>query len=365
MKFDYLIVGCGLFGATFARKALEAGQSVLMIDKRRHIAGNCYTEEKLGIQVHKYGPHQFHTRSRMIWDFVNRFAEFNHYRAHIKANYQGRIYSMPPNMNMFHQLWGVTTPAEARARIEEVRVPCESPRNVKEFILDAVGPQIYEMFYEGYSRKQWGRDPSEIPMFVAKRLPIRFTWIDRWFEDAYEGIPIGGYTRMIENMLDGATVRLNTDFNALKPDLETIARKTLYTGKIDELLEYRYGDLEYRTLRFEEEEHAGDYQGNAIINHTSADVPFTRVVEHQHFEFKQLERTIITREYSLNGGRSDIPYYPVETAENRERYNRYKQDLASLPHIIGGGRLFEYRYYDMDQCIGSALTLAKKEFGGE
>jgi UDP-galactopyranose mutase len=362
--FDYLIVGCGLFGATFARRALDVGKSVLILDKRRHIGGNCYTEEQHGIQVHKYGPHQFHTQSKAVWDFVNRFAKFNHHRLHTRANRDGRIYSMPPSMILFQQLWGVTTPAEARAKIESVRIPCEKPRNFKEFILDALGPQIYEMFYEGYSRKQWGRDPSEIPMFVARRLPIRFTWNDRYFEDPYEGIPIGGYTRMIENMIDGACVELNTDFGDLpKGDLHMIASKTVYTGKIDALFDYCYGDLEYRSLRFEEEVHCGDFQGNAVMNFTSADIPYTRIVEHKHFEFNHSETTVITKEYPAACGRNDVPFYPVETVENRERFAKYKQDLARLPNIIGGGRLFEYRYYNMDQCIASAMTLAKNELG--
>ncbi len=362
--YDYLIVGCGLFGATFARSALDAGKRVLIIDRRRHIGGNCYTEERHGIQVHKYGPHQFHTQSKVVWDFVNRFATFNHHRLHTRANRDGRVYSMPPSMILFHQLWGVMTPAEARAKIESVRIPCEKPRNFKEFILDAVGPQIYEMFYEGYSRKQWGRDPSEIPMFVARRLPIRFTWNDRYFDDPYEGIPIGGYTRMVENMIDGATVHLDADFIDLKKsELPRIARKTVYTGKIDALFDYRYGDLEYRSLRFEEEVHRGDFQGNAVMNYTSQDVPYTRIVEHKHFEFSNSDTTIITREYPAACGRKDVPFYPVETSENRERFSKYKQELANLPNIIGGGRLFEYRYYNMDQCIASALTLAKKELG--
>lgn len=358
--YDYLIVGCGLWGATFARKMLEAGKTVLMLDKRSHIAGNCYSEEQHGIQVHKYGPHQFHTKSKKIWDFVNQFSEFNHYRAHIKAKYDGRIYSMPPNMMLYHQLWDVLTPKEARAMIETQRVPCENPQNFKEYVLDAVGQEIYDKFFYGYTLKQWGRDPAEIKRYVAKRLPISFTWTDRWFTDQYEGIPIGGYTKMIGNMLDGATVELNVDFMENYRELCRRAHKIVYTGKIDEFFKYRFGELEYRTLRFEEEVHDGDYQGNAIINYTSAKVPYTRIVEHKHFEFKDTPKTVITKEYSMAADRKDVPYYPVENDETRALLKRY-QDLAKEKGILGGGRLFEYRYYDMDMTVASALTAAEKE----
>jgi UDP-galactopyranose mutase len=365
--YDYLIVGCGLWGATFARQMLDAGKTVLMVDKRGHIAGNCYTEKwgpKGDIHVHKYGPHQFHTRSKKIWDYVNRFAEFNHYRAHIKARFGEKLYSMPPNMMLYHQLWGVTTPAEAREVIDCQRVPCDSPQNVRDYILDALGWKIYEMFYEGYSTKQWGRDPSEIPKSVGRRLPISFTWTDRWFTDEHEGIPKLGYTHMIENMIDGADVELNVDFMDNHRDLCRRAHRTVYTGKIDEFFNYRFGELEYRSLRFEEEVHDGDFQGNSIINYTSKDVPWTRIVEHKHFTFAQSDKTIITREFPQACSRNDVPYYPVENDETRALLKRY-QDLAKEERVVIGGRLGSFRYFDMDQTIGEALATADREIKGQ
>lgn len=368
-QYDYVIVGAGLYGATFQRIVGESGKKVLMIDRRDHIAGNCYSEEVSGIQVHKYGPHQFHTRSRRIWDFVNQFAEFNHYRAHIKANLDNKLYSIPPNMMMFHQLWGVNSPQEARNVIDSTRIPCERPENLRDYILDAVGEEVYEKFYRGYSLKQWGVDPSEIPVSVGRRLPIRFTWNDRWFEDEYEGIPKEGYTKMVENMIcDTTEVQLGVDFFSERKSLERMAGKIVYTGKIDELMGYRYGHLEYRSLRFEEEIVEGDFQGNAIINYTSPDVPYTRITEHKHFAFKESPISVITREYPVDykpcGGMT--PYYPIENRKNRCLHEKYEAEVREeLPNYIGGGRLFKYKYINMDQCIGMAIAAAGRELTGE
>jgi UDP-galactopyranose mutase len=361
--YDLLIVGCGLFGATFARKALDAGKTVLIIDQRKHIGGNCYTEEKHGILVHKYGPHQFHTRDRGIWDFVTKYAEFNHYRAHIVADAGDGLYSMPPNMRLFNQLWGVKTPAEAKQKVESVRISCDRPRNVKDFILDALGPEVYEKFYEGYSTKQWGVDPSEIPISVGKRLPIRFNWTDRWFEDEYEGIPKKGYTHLIENLIDGADVVLNTNFK----DIDFLSnpqcvKKVVYTGKIDELFDYQFGELEYRTLRFEEEVHDGDYQGNAIINYTSKETPWTRIVEHKHFAFQKSDKTVITKEFSSAATRNDVPYYPVDNEKNRLIYARYAEKAKETNFLLGG-RLASFKYMDMDTTVGQALKMAETVTG--
>jgi UDP-galactopyranose mutase len=364
--YDLLLVGCGLFNASFARCAMDMGRRVLIIDRRNHIGGNCYDESVHGINVHKYGPHQFHTKSRAVWDFVNRFAKFNHYRAHIKANYRGRVFSMPPNMMLYHQLWGVTTPDEAQAKIEESRIPCTHPKNLKEMICDAVGEQIYDCFYFGYSSKMWGVDPSEIPVSVGKRLPIRFTWHDRWFDDEFEGIPKGGYTKMIANMIDGASVMLNIDYLEDRASLDKLAHKVVFTGRIDELFENKFGDLEYRSLRFEQDILSGDYQGNAIINFTDRAVPYTRITEHKHFEFTKSDRTVITKEYPQayvpNTGTE--PYYPIDNEMNRALYERYFDEWReTCPNMLGGGRLFSFKYYDMDQVVASAMALARREVG--
>lgn len=360
--FDYLIVGCGLFGVSFARTVTDAGKSCLIVDKRDHIAGNCHTKSLEGIRVHAYGPHQFHTKSKRIWDFVNRFAEFNHYRAHIKANHGGKMYSMPPNMRLFNRLWGVTTPDEAKKKIESVRVPFAHPANFKEWVLDQVGEDIYEKFYKGYTTKQWGRDPSEIPVSTARRLPIRFTWNDRWFDDQYEGIPIGGYTAMVERMLLDIPFQLEVDYFEHKRELDRVAKKIVYTGKVDELFDYRFGELGYRSIRFEEEVHdTEDLQGNSIINYTDASVPYTRIVEHKHFEFLRSDKTVITKEYPEDYSRGKIPYYPIGDAANREMYRKYWEELARHPHLICGGRLGEYKYYNMDQVIASAIKKAETE----
>lgn len=358
--YDYLLVGCGLFNATFCRCAIDAGRRVLMIDKRSHIGGNCYDETVEGINVHKYGPHQFHTKSPEIWEFVNQFAEFNHYRAHIKANYGERIYSMPPNMMLYHQLWGVNTPEEARKHIEAVRVPCKNSRNLKDMVCNAVGEEIYLKFYYGYSKKQWGVDPAEIPVSVGRRLPIRFTWTDRWFDDQYEGIPKGGYTQMIGNMIEGATIILNVDFFQDKGMLTRMAKKVVYSGKIDEYFEYCFGDLEYRSLRFEQSVVDGDFQGNAIVNYTSEKQPYTRITEHKHFDFTKSKKSVITKEFSEAGDRDKVPFYPVRNAKNDDIYQQYSK-LATTTDVVFGGRLGSFCYYDMDQTIAQGLAMARQE----
>lgn len=364
MIYDYLVVGAGLYGATFAREMLDSGKKVLIIDKRNHSAGNCYTEQKHGIHVHKFGPHQAKAKSKKAWDFFNRFAEFNHYRAHIKASYDNKLYSMPPNMNLFNQLWGVVTPSEAEKILEETRIPCRNPQNLRDFVLDAVGTEVYEKFYYGYSKKQWGKCPSLIPVTVGKRLPIRLVYNDRYFDCEYEGIPIGGYTKMIENMFDGADLELNVDYTENRQDLNKRAKKVLYTGKIDEFFDYCYGDLEYRSLRFEEQVLKGDYQGNSIINYTKEDVPYTRIVEHKHFEFKKTDVTIITKEFPANCSRKDVPYYPVKDAENLGLFKKYKEKTRDLPNMLFGGRLADFSYYDMDMTVLAAMTIAKRELNG-
>jgi UDP-galactopyranose mutase len=363
--YDFLLVGCGIFNATFARCAMDLGKRVLMVDRRDHIGGNCYDSSIEGINVHKYGPHQFHTKSAAVWRFVNRFAEFNHYRAHIKASYRGRIYSMPPNMMLYHQLWGVMTPEEAQAKIEESRIPSPFPKNLKEMVCDAVGEEIYRSFYFGYSKKMWGVDPGEIPVSVGKRLPIRFTWIDRWFDDEFEGIPKGGYTKMIGNMIDGATVELSADYLKDKAILDKLAHKVVFTGQIDEYFNFKFGDLGYRSLRFEQEIQDGDFQGNAIINYTDEAVPFTRITEHKHFEFVKSNKTVLTREYPQAYARDagTVPYYPIDNETNRAVYQKYLEEWNKLPNVLGGGRLHSFKYYDMDQVIASALALARRELG--
>lgn len=360
--YDYLIVGAGLWGATFARAMLDAGRSVLVIDRRPQVAGNCYTHEVAGVNVHRYGPHIFHTRSRRIWDYVNRFASFNHFRLHGRARVADRIYSMPPGMALFHQLWGVTTPAEAREVLDGVRIACDHPGSLRELVLDAVGEQVYRTFFEGYSRKQWGRDPAEIPAATGRRLPIRLTWSDRWFDDEFEGIPIGGYTPMVERMLAGATVELGVNFLADRRALSRRARRCVYTGRVDAFFGYALGELEYRSLRFEDQVVDGDYQGTAIVTYPEASVPWTRITEHKHFEFSRAPRTVITREYPRACGRGDEPFYPVETPANRGLLARYRL-LAQESGVIFGGRLGEHRYYDMDQAIASALKTAGRELG--
>lgn len=362
MRHDYLVVGGGMFGAVFARLVAEHGCLVRVIEKRSHIGGNCYTEQREGIHVHCYGPHIFHTSNHAVWNFVNRFAQFNHFRLRTPVNFRGRLYSFPINLMTLHQLWGVTTPEEAERRLAKERVPCESPRNLEEWILAQVGREIYEIFIHGYTSKQWGRDPSELPAAIIRRLPIRLTYNDRYFDDCYEGIPIGGYTRLFENMLDHENIRVETgvDYFEHQKYLQERAERVVYTGKIDEFFNYRFGRLEYRSLRFEHQTLDGDYQGSAIVNHTAADVPHTRITEHKHFALMNSPRTVITREYPDAYDETKIPYYPVRDEKNTRLYERY-QELARETGIIFGGRLGTYLYYDMHQVIAQAIHMAEQE----
>ena len=362
--YDYLTVGCGMFGAVFARAAADAGRRVLVIDKRPHIAGNCYSESVDGIEVHRYGPHIFHTDNLQVWAFVNRFTRFNEYRHRGAVDFRGRRFSFPLNLTTLTQLWGVSTREEAEARLAEVRVPHDNPRNLRDWIVSQVGQEVYEIFVRGYTTKQWGRDPAELPAAIIRRLPIRTTVNDRYFDDRFEGIPIGGYTRMFGNMLDhpAIDVRLSVDYLADRHTLEGLAEKTVYTGKIDELFGYRHGDLEYRSLRFETERLEGDFQGTSIVNYTAAEVPYTRIAEHKHFELKTCRQTVITREYPDDYDRSKTPYYPIRDAANAALFERYQAD-ASASGILLGGRLATYQYFDMHQVVAQALAMARRECG--
>lgn len=363
MAFDYVIVGCGLFGAVFARCVAEAGRSVLIVDRRNHIGGNCFTREIEGINVHEYGPHIFHTSNARVWNFVNRFAQFHRYTHRTAVNFRGKLYSFPINLMTCHQLWGVTSPQEAQARIDKERIPCESPRNCEEWMLSQVGRELYETFIQGYTAKQWNRDPKDLPASIVRRIPIRLTYNDRYFDDTYEGIPIGGYTRLFENLLDHRLIEMETgvDYFAHASELQSTGTKLVFTGKIDEFYDYRFGRLEYRSLRFEQEIVNGDFQGNAIINYTDRNVPYTRITEHKHFEGKgSLPRSVITREYPQDYKEGSIPYYPIRDEANTALYERYRS-LNRDKNVIFGGRLATYQYYDMHQVIAQALTNAEQE----
>ena len=356
MKYDYLIVGAGIFGATFARLARDSGRSCLVIDKRTHIGGNCYTENIEGINVHKYGAHIFHTNNQSVWNFINRFAEFNNYIHYLKANYKGKLYSLPFNMNTFYEMWGITTPFEAKQIIERQRFK-GTPTNLEEQALSIVGKDIYETLIKGYTQKQWGKHPKELPSFIIKRLPLRFTFDNNYFNDKYQGIPIGGYTQMIEKMLNGIEVKLNTDYFSNRTYFNSIANQIVYTGCIDEFFDYEFGKLNYRSLRFESEILDTDnYQGNAVMNYTDIQVPYTRIIEYKHFEKAFTENTIITKEYSLEYKEGMIPYYPINDEHNQTIYNQYKEKSKLLNNIIFGGRLAEYKYMDMDTAIKSAMN---------
>ena len=363
MQYDYLIVGAGLFGSVFAHEAAAAGKRCLVIDKRSHIAGNIYTEDVEGIAVHRYGAHIFHTNNKEVWDYVNRFATFNRYTNSPVANYKGELYNLPFNMNTFTKMWGVITPAEAEAKIAEQRAAhyTAEPKNLEEQAINLVGTDIYEKLIKGYTEKQWGRDCTELPAFIIRRLPLRFIYDNNYFNDRYQGVPEGGYTAMVEKLLDGVEVRLNTDYFEFIRENPEIAEATLYTGMIDAFFGYRLGVLEYRSVRFETEVLDTDnYQGNAVVNYTERAVPYTRVIEHKHFEFGRQEKTVISREYSSEWTRGGDPYYPVNNARNMDLYARYKALADETPSVIFGGRLGEYKYYDMDKVILSALELTEK-----
>lgn len=358
-QYDYLIVGAGLCGAVFARELTKAGKICLVIDKRDHIAGNIYTHEMEGIQVHQYGAHIFHTNNKEVWDYLNQYAVFNRYTNSPIANYKGEIYNMPFNMNTFNKMWGVITPAEAAAKIEEQRKAnyTENPRNLEEQAINLVGVDIYEKLIKGYTEKQWGRPCTELPAFIIKRLPVRLTYDNNYFNALYQGIPVGGYTAMVAKMLEGVEVRLGQDYLADKASWDTLADKVVYTGPIDAYFAYKLGVLEYRSVRFETEVlNETNYQGNAVVNYTDAETPYTRVIEHKHFEFGTQEKTVISREYSAEWKLGDEPYYPVNDEKNGALYAKYKELAAGEENVIFGGRLGEYQYYDMDKVVEVALA---------
>lgn len=360
MYYDYLIVGAGLFGSIFARELTDKGHSCLVLDKRKHIGGNCYTENIEGINVHKYGPHIFHTSNKEVWDYVNRFAEFNHYTHRPKVTYQDKIYSFPINLMTLYQVYGVTTPEQARQKLDEVRLDKPTGKlNLEEWILSQVGPEIYEIFIKGYTTKQWNRHPSELPSGIISRLPIRLNFDDNYFNDIYQGIPIGGYTQIFKKLLDGIEVRLGVDYLEDRYLFNKMAKKIVYTGPVDSFYEYKFDKLEYRSLKFETEIlNTPDYQGVAIMNYTESSIPYTRITEHKHFEFGKQDKTVITKEYPQNTGE---PFYPINNPENNTRHSRYKELMNSEEKILFGGRLADYKYYDMHQVIASALHEAKKE----
>ena len=363
-QYDYLIVGAGLFGAVFARQARRAGKKCLVIDRRGHIAGNVYTEQVEGINVHRYGAHIFHTNSKEVWDYAGQFADFNRYTNSPIANYKGEIYNMPFNMNTFNRMWGVVTPAEAKAKIEQQRAAAgiTEPKNLEEQAISLVGTDIYEKLVKGYTAKQWGRPCTELPAFIIRRLPVRFTYDNNYFNALYQGIPNGGYTAMVERMLEGVEVRLGVDYLKEKPALDALADRVVYTGAIDAYFGYKLGALAYRSVRFETEVLDTDnYQGNAVVNYTDAETPYTRIIEHKHFEFGAQPKTVISREYSAEWKVGDEPYYPVNDEANGALYARYKALADEEKGVRFGGRLGEYRYYDMDKVIESALTAAKEE----
>lgn len=367
MKYDYLIVGAGLYGAVFAREATDEGKKVLVIDRRKTIGGNVYTENIEGINVHKYGAHIFHTNNKEVWEYVNRFAVFNRFTNSPVANYHGELYSMPFNMYTFNKMWGVVTPEEAKKKIEQQKKEIQgAPRNLEEQAISLVGRDIYEKLVKGYTEKQWGRDCKDLPAFIIKRLPVRFTYDNNYFNALYQGIPIGGYTKMVEKMLDGIEVKLNTDFFDNREDYKTIAEKIVYTGSIDRYFDYKLGTLEYRTVKFETELlDIPNYQGNAAVNYTDKETPWTRIIEHKWFEFgqdsegKELSKTVISREFSTEWKLGDEPYYPVNDKKNSELYEKYRMLAKNEKNMIFGGRLGEYKYYDMDAVIAAALMQYK------
>ena len=364
MKYDFLIIGSGLFGAVSACELTKRGKKCLVIDKRPHIGGNVYTESVNGINVHKYGAHIFHTSNKRVWDYVNSFVEFNRYTNSPVANYKGKLYNLPFNMNTFYQMWGVITPEQAKAKIEEQRRESGivHPQNLEEQAISLIGKDIYYALIKGYTEKQWGRKATELPAFIIKRLPVRFTFDNNYFNDSYQGIPIGGYTRLVEKMLEGVEVRLGVDYLENREYFDSLAGKVIYTGEIDRFFDYCFGHLEYRTVSFETEllEGVSNYQGNAVINYTDAETPYTRIIEHKHFEFGQQLDTVISKEYSTEWKPGDEPYYPVNDAKNSGLYQRYKCLADAQTKVLFGGRLAEYRYYDMHQVIERALEQVEK-----
>lgn len=371
-KYDYLVVGAGLYGAVFAHEAQKAGKSVLVIDKRENIAGNVYTEKIEGIHVHKYGAHIFHTNNKKVWEYVNQFAEFNRFTNSPVANFHGELYSLPFNMYTFNKMWGVVTPEEAAAKIEEQEKAAgiTNPENLEEQAISLVGKDIFEKLIKGYTEKQWGRSCRELPAFIIKRLPVRLTYDNNYFNALYQGIPIGGYTKMVDNMLKGIEVRLGEDYLQQKDEYDSIADRVIYTGAIDAYFNFAIGHLEYRSVRFDTEVlDKPNYQGNAAVNYTDVETPWTRIIEHKWFEFgkdeqgNDLPKTVISREYSSEWKPGDEPYYPVNDEKNGALYSEYKKMADKEDKVVFGGRLGEYRYYDMDAVIASALDMCEKELG--
>lgn len=364
MKYDYLVVGAGLYGAVFAYEAKKKGKTCFVVEKRDHIAGNIYCEDISDIHVHKYGAHIFHTSDKKIWDYVNQFAEFNNYINSPIARYKDELYNLPFNMNTFSKMWGITTPQEAKdiiaSQIADLQIT--EPKNLEEQALSLVGRDVYEKLIKGYTEKQWGRDCKELPSFIIKRLPLRFIYDNNYFNDRYQGIPIGGYTKIVEKLLDGTPVRLNTNYLEHREELDALADKIIYTGMIDQFYDYKLGVLEYRSVRFETEElPVENYQGNAVVNYTEREVPYTRIIEHKHFEFGKQPTTIISREYSSEWKKGDEPYYPVNNDKNNALYEEYKALADKEQRVIFGGRLGGYKYYDMDKVIAAALELCEEE----
>ena len=367
--YDYLIVGAGLYGAVFAHEAKRHGKSVLVVDKREHIGGNVYTEKVEGINVHKYGAHIFHTNNKRVWEYVTQFAEFNRFTNSPVANYKGELYSLPFNMYTFNKMWGVVTPEEASKKLAEQRAEINgTPQNLEEQAISLVGRYIYEKLVKGYTEKQWGRECKDLPAFIIRRLPVRLTFDNNYFNALYQGIPVGGYTKLVENLLDGIEIRLNTDYLAQKGKLDAIAQRIIYTGPIDAYFDYSLGCLEYRSVRFETEVlNIPNFQGNAAVNYTDSETPWTRIIEHKWFEFgkdengNDLPKTVISREFSSEWRPGDEPYYPVNDEKNSQLYAGYKALASAEKNVIFGGRLGEYKYYDMDQVIAAALDMADRE----
>lgn len=362
--YDYVIVGAGIFGACFASMAMKKGKKVLVIDKRNHAGGNMYCRNEDGINVHEYGAHIFHTNDKQIWDFVNSYAEFNRYTNSPLANYKGQLYNLPFNMNTFYALWKVKTPEEAKAKIKEQvdKLNIANPANLEEQALSLVGPDIYELLVKGYTEKQWGRKATELPAFIIKRLPVRFTYDNNYFNDKYQGIPIGGYNKITDGLLKGADIMLNADFFDDRSFFKSLAPKIVFTGPIDAYFDFRFGRLEYRSLRFEHQRlEVENYQGNAVVNYTDSETPYTRIIEHKHFEFGTQSHTVVTKEYPAKWEPGMEPYYPVNDEANTKRFKKYQELAKDETNVIFGGRLAEFRYYDMHQVIGSALAKANKE----
>lgn len=363
MKYDYLIVGTGLFGSIFAYEAKKRGKKCLIIDKRNHVGGNIYTEKIEDINVHKYGAHIFHTSNKEIWEYINQFSEFNRYTNSPVAKYKDEVYNLPFNMNTFNKLWGVFTPEEAKQKIQEElqEVNIDEPKNLEQQAIKLVGKTIYEKLVKGYTEKQWGMRATELPSFIIKRLPVRFTYDNNYFNDKYQGIPEGGYTKIIEKMLDGIETKLNYNYFDHKEELENISEKIIFTGAIDEYYDYCFGELEYRSVRFETEVlDIDNYQGNAVVNYTEYEVPYTRIIEHKHFEYGMQPKTVISREYSDTWNREKEPYYPINNDKNNALYAKYKELADNDDKVIFGGRLGQYKYYDMDKVIAEALNICKQ-----